>query len=359
MLRETSDEQCLKIEVVMDGEPVSGLVLSDLRMRIGHVAVRCGGIGAVETKPEHRLKGYASLAMERALEVMRREGFHLSALFGIADFYHRFGYVSCLVECESTVSARDAKDAEVRFDVRDLTPSDAPVIARMCEARQALRTGSIVRDPETWTGFHWGPHWSMQVEAFVAVDDDRIVGYTAYDSKTEELVVGEVGYTTPAAFGTLLAHMAQLAVDRHADQIRLFLPPDEPFLEYCHRYGCKTELTYSRDANGLARIIDQEGLLDALHPHFEQRLWSGGLGRWQGSVTVSTELGEHRIQFGRGGPDMTLTVPQWMLAQLLLGYRSIADVLLETAAQTSTEMLAVLNLLFLPGYPYVWAADRF
>jgi predicted acetyltransferase len=359
IVRETPGKDGLKIEVVVDGEPVSSLVLSDRRMRIGHVAVRCGGIGAVETKPEHRLKGYASRAMERAVEVMRREGFHLSALFGIADFYHRFGYVSCLVECESTVTARDAQDAEARFDVRDMEPGDMPIIAGICEARKVLRTGSMVRDPTTWTGFRWSPHWHMQVKAFVAVDGDRIVGYVAYDPETKQLIVGEVGYTTPAVFSTLLAHMARLAVERQAEQIHLFMPPDDPFLEYCHRYGCKTELTYSRDAEGLGRIIDQEGLLRMLRPHFERQLAAGGMAHWQGALVVRTELGEHQVQFGRGGPSTTLAVPQWMLAQLLLGYRSIADVLLEAAAQTSTEMLAVLTLLFPPGYPYVWAADRF
>ncbi len=359
MLRERSDPNVHVIEVLVGKEPVSSLVLHDLWMRIGRTPVRCAGIGAVQTRPEHRLKGYASRAMVRAVEVMHEKGFHLSALFGIADFYHRFGYSSGLVECESTVLARDAQDAEAQLEVRAFRPEDASAVAEMSEARQAWRTGSIVRDPAVWKGFRWSPHWSEHVEAFIVIDGRQIVGYAAYDPKAEQLVVGEVGYAGPAVFGTLLSHLAQAALDRRAEQIHLFLPPDDLFLEYCHRFGCKTELTYSRDAEGLVRVVNQEGLLRALHPHFAERLHAGGLGGWQGTLVVRTDLGESQIQFGSGGPSFTLAVPQWMLAQLLLGYRSVTDVLLESAAQLSTEVLLVLNLLFPAGYPYVWAADRF
>lgn len=359
MLRETPCELGHRLELIAGSEIVSSLEVYNLEMRIGGVRVRCGGVGAVHTSPEHRLKGYATRVMERAVHVMQREGYHLSALFGIADFYHRFGYASCLVECESTVSARDALDTQARFATREFRVSDAPVIASLCEAEQARRTGSIVRKPATWKGFRWSSHWSERVDAFVVVDGDVILGYAAYDPRPSHFVVGEVGYVGPVVFSTLLSRLAQMAVQRKEDQLRMFLPPDSLFLEYCHRYGCRTEITYSRDSDGMGRLLDQKGTLELLYPLLAHRLAAGGLGGWGGTLVVCTELGTDRLCFGEGGPTATLAVPQWMLAQVLLGYRSVADVLLESVYQAAPDVLAALNLMFPTGYPYIWAADRF
>ena len=73
----------------------------------------------------------------------------------------------------------------------------------------------------------------------------------------------------------------------------------------------------------------------------------------------STDLGEDRLGFGQGGQTITLTVPQWMLAQLILGYRSVADVLVESVTPVESEIVSILDVLFPVGHPYVWIADRF
>src|SRR5688572_2437017 len=85
-----------RIEVMEGGEWASRLWIVDKDMRIGGAAVRIGGISSVETPERHRGKGLASRAMEAALRLMEREGYHATILHGIPDFYHRFGYVPCM-----------------------------------------------------------------------------------------------------------------------------------------------------------------------------------------------------------------------------------------------------------------------
>jgi len=71
---------------------VSGLGVVKKQMQIGSVAVKMGGIAGVWTDQNHRMKGYASQAMWESIALMERKNCDMSILFGIADFYHRYGF---------------------------------------------------------------------------------------------------------------------------------------------------------------------------------------------------------------------------------------------------------------------------
>ena len=88
MRRGTRIEACLE----PDGEGVSRLDLFDLRMCVGATTVRCGGIGSVGTSRDHRLQGYSRLVLDAGIALMRSESYHISVLFGIPDYYQRFGF---------------------------------------------------------------------------------------------------------------------------------------------------------------------------------------------------------------------------------------------------------------------------
>ena len=82
-----------RIEVMVDGAVASSVVVVDRTIRIGHVHLKMGGIGDVSTRRAYRQHGYARKMLEDAVVFMREAGYHFSALFGIPDFYPKFGYV--------------------------------------------------------------------------------------------------------------------------------------------------------------------------------------------------------------------------------------------------------------------------
>lgn len=354
-LQRTALDRGFRLDWLVDGEPVSGLTVHDLRMRIGQVPVRCGGIGAVSTKREHRLRGYASRVLHGAVETMKAEGYHISALFGIPDFYHRFGFAPVMPECEASVATRDAERAQAHFAVRALSADDVPAILRLSEAQQARRTGSIVRDIEHWHWFRFGPRWGDRVGGLAAVDGEgTVVGYVAHDLDPTRCSAGEIGYVDSTVYSTLLAGLARVAVERRVERITLHVPPDEPFLEYCRRYGCKIEINYPRCGGAMARIINQTALLERLWPLFAARLRS-----WQGTVVFDTDLGQDRLSFGKSGPTVRLALPQSVLVQLLFGWRSVGDALSEPGVHAEPEAVPVFEALLPVGYPYTWVGDRF
>jgi predicted acetyltransferase len=193
-IRRSPDKGHTKIELLVD-ETVgrqgparaSSLILFDLKMRIGDVPVRCGGIGGVTTEVAYREKGYSRRVLEDSTAFMKESGYHLGALFGIPDYYSKFGYVSAFVSSESSVDTRDAeavsarhRAAVARYKVRDFCPEDAPAVIGLYDTLTARRTGTVVRDPIKWQSLRPRGGWSPRMGTFVLLDGDRIVGYAAY-----------------------------------------------------------------------------------------------------------------------------------------------------------------------------------
>ena len=83
---------------IEDEEQVSGLGLREFQMRFGSAQLKMGGIEGVNTKEEHRNKGYSRRVMEVTMTFMAENGYDVSMLFGIRDFYHKFGYATVIPE---------------------------------------------------------------------------------------------------------------------------------------------------------------------------------------------------------------------------------------------------------------------
>ncbi|NLG28740.1 MAG: GNAT family N-acetyltransferase [Chloroflexi bacterium] len=357
--RRTAVEHGCKLELLVDERAVSRLYLFDLGMRVAGIPMRCGGIGGVHTERDQRMHGYSRSVLQESLAVMRSEGYELSALFGIPDYYHRFGFASALVEAECTVWTRNAELAQPRYAVREFEPRDARPIAELYEAHTAPRSGAIVRDPATWKGIAKGAEWTDRVGTFVVEEGERLLGYASYNLDARRFSLGEVGAADASVYGTLLAEAARRAVAQRVERVVFCLPPDDPFGLYCRRYGAEFKLSYTRCAGGMVRIIDQSAVLHKVQPVLALRLACSALAGWQGALRFETDLGTDTLAFGAGGPTLRVALSQGELTQLLLGYRPVADLLFEGAAQVDADAAPLLDALFPPGHPYVWMSDRF
>jgi predicted acetyltransferase len=357
-IRRTPKDGRVIVELYLGEQSVSRLSVHDLQMRVGPVALRCGGIGGVGTNLEHRQKGYSRLVINDSLEMMRTEGYHLSALFGIPDYYPQFGFAPALVDCETTIATRDAEAAETHFIVRAIRDDDVPAVLALHAALRGEHSGSIVRDPATWTCFRLGSGWTDRVSAFVLTEGDEVVGYASYNLDYWRFGFGEVGYRDQAVFGSLLAEMARLAVAQRVASFGIHTPPNDPFVVFCRRYGCETRVTYPRRSAGMVRLINQHAVLAAVQPMLAQRAARAGLTGWD-SLELATELGTDRVALGGGAQRANFALPHTLLAQWLLGYRSVEDGLDEIGATPERAVEELLTALFPSGYPYLWLADRF
>jgi hypothetical protein len=123
-----------------------------------------------------------------------------------------------------------------------------------------------------------------------------------------------------------------------------------------------------------ARILDLQGLFEALRPEFEQRLRSSPQSEWQGTLRLITDIGtvdlaiaDGRIELGgKINPVHPVEVPQSLLVKLVTGYADVhwvAGVLRVQwlaglgSAHIERKLWPIMQALFPKGCPYVWNAD--
>src|SRR5215211_2455125 len=87
------DDGTTEVILRADGHEVSRALIVPLLMRIGKAVVRMDGIGGVGTDEPFRRRGYSRRVMVAAVDAMRSGDAALSTLYGIQDFYPKFGFV--------------------------------------------------------------------------------------------------------------------------------------------------------------------------------------------------------------------------------------------------------------------------
>jgi predicted acetyltransferase len=363
-LREERGNGEWKVEIVEGGKSISRLWIIDRVMRIGSCAVKTGGIGGVGTDREYRMQGLAKQVLEGGVELMKRERYDASFLYGIQDFYHRFGYVTCMPERRLYVDTRAAERAENRGKVRRVKKEDWPQIVRIYNRDNARRTASVVRDPRKWDRFPMGSQFGVDAQVWVAVDErDRVKGYIAIDASEQRARAAELGGVGEDLFHTLLKFMASQAVKLRRQELSLSIPVDHPFALFCRNFGCRESTHFGRNGGAMGRIINLDSLMEKVLPELEER-W--GYGDREVGVDLITDLGNCSLKWEQGklglGEDRkgsAVRLHQEALMLLLMGYRTPSDLLVEGRIKGGRRVLPLLERLFPLQQAHMWWPDRF
>ncbi len=353
-------------QVFVDGEAVSWLWVLDHPIRLLGQTVRMGGIGGVGTREEHRMKGYARRLLSDTVRYMTDQGYDVTMLFGIPDFYDKFGYIPCIPAHQVTMATRDAEraaGAAKGWKVRPLTEDDYAFVVRVSNAANADRSASLIRYKGKWNGFRHGSDWWTKATAAVVEDPDgRPAGYMAWDKGVTAVKAVEVEAADARAYPAILAELARMAVDMRCGEVEMVLPPDHPFAVFARRYGCRAATRFQRMGGGMMRILNQGPLFEKLQPGMEMRLQRSGLAGRRVRLRLETDLGTTRLLLnadGEGESRVTLKLRQDRLMQLVVGYRPAADVLGEEGVESRGPAQEVLDALFGGQTPYVLKPDEF
>jgi len=365
-------------ELWLDSETqVAHLFVLDYVMRIGSAQVRMSGIGDVYTERAHRMKGYMRVLYEDTVAYMTREGYDVSMLFGIPNFYTKWGYAVCMPECSLTIKTRDAELAgELARPIaaRPIAAGDMPAVLELYNHRNATRTCSIVRSLEGFPEFTKGSWYGTPTAPLVWTDETgRLLGYAAIDKADEEVKVTELEAWDEGLFPTMLYAIVEQAVAKRCETITIYAPSDGAFASYVQRYGGKWAISYNRHGGAMMRILNQLRLFEKLAPEFSRRLAALGLATATGRVCLVTDLGVVALDIASGAVSVsangllcreevaipTVRLPQELLTQWLVGYRSVADGLNSPGVEADAEAIPLLNALFPKHDATMWRADHF
>jgi predicted N-acetyltransferase YhbS len=334
----------------------------DYRMRIGQATVRCGGIGSVATHADHRKKGFMARTAPYSIERMRARGYALSILFGIDDFYHRFGYVRAWQESRWQVLRSDLPGfAGRRPRLQRVPATPSAEIARLHNRWNGGLTGTAVR-PTFTKGFFMGPRPAP--EAWLWRDArGRAAGHVLASQDGGALVILEA----TGAPDVVLAVAGELARRRGLAELSFeTLPYGSALARSLRTLTCRFEQRYTRDGAAMVRLVDLEACLRAMAPELSRRLASSALDGYRGTLRLEGPEGAAGLALDRGRVRVvpaprgrTSLRAGWHLAQLLLG----TDEPLETCEvgriRLAGDAARLVPALFPAQHPQLQLADRY
>jgi predicted acetyltransferase len=365
-IRVTPQDWGIHHQLMVDDEEVSNLFVVDRQMRIGAATVRMGGIAGVGTGNKHRKRGYASRVLENSTAWMTENGFDCAMLFGIPDFYHRFGYAVCLPDARYELRTRDAETAHSTLEVRPFVPEDREAILDIYAANCADLTGSIARSAQT-TLFPKGSTWESKVEAVVFTDGaGAIQAYAARDLDHDWLRVCEVGVRDLRYAADVARWAADRAVEGRYERVTFLLPPDTPLGAHLAQYGAEQKIRFYRRSDGMGRLLNLESFFAKT-----SAVWTNRVLRADGvlagdALRLETDIGGitlvwtgETIEFGTGeAVESVVTLPQHRLMQSAMGYYSGDNVLAFPEVRANGDP-ALFRALFPRRLPYMWVTDHF
>jgi len=153
--------ECLKesesnwrITLSKDKEPnISSLWLGEYQMKYGASLLRMGGIGGVSTSEAYRHQGFARRIMDESKAWMSNQDFDVAMLFGIRNFYHKFGYATVLPETWIDIEVQDVHNPNLEYQIRTFEIEDPPEILGIYHSNNANRIGTLIRDSDSWKKF--------------------------------------------------------------------------------------------------------------------------------------------------------------------------------------------------------------
>ena len=353
MLNIIRKEYSTRIELVENDEVKSWLTIHNLKVFVWGKILTAGGIGGVKTKEEYRHQGYSRAVLDEALKVMLSDKQDLSLLFGIPDYYYRWGFGSCLPQNYISIPTYQAERAVLSHLVRPFTESDYPQILSIYEQNNKYRTGAIVRDLERFR-FRLGSSFWEKAEIYVLTKDAKIEGYLVLDQNKRQVNIAEIETQNPAVYYSMLAFLAKQAIDKRVSAITGNIPWDHPFTLLARDYGLSVTTNYVYNADGMGRIITQDNVLQKLALEIFKNT---GLAFNEATLLFSTELGHTKI--GQGLESHLIETDQKTLLQLLFGYRSAKECIYENKLDSKTLNTAVLEKMFPLRTAHLYGPDKF
>jgi len=372
-----------RVVLSVDGEQASECWIIPFYIRVGAAELRIDGIGGVATKPEYRMKGYARQVMQAAVEHMSQGDACITMLYGIPDFYHRYGYVTAGPEY-LVFLWNPQKDIPlpVGWSYREFTPQDLPAVQRVYEEQTARATGTAVRSPDgrVWQQLLKVPGSYPNDECWVAVDPQGAVkGYAwrarwcwsvrdilerEYDSS---LVFGEVLAASPAAADTLLALCCRRAREEGKEEALLAVPPDSLVANAARYQDARFEQVYQANGGSMVRVLSVQRLAHSMQPEWSQLIQAAN---WTERIwlTLRTEVGEATLRISPGTvrvtdevgePHVVIHLPQGTLARLVLGLAPAEELCARLPTPPPDNVSRLLRVLFPMRFQHMYLPDRY
>jgi hypothetical protein len=393
----------------LDGKRISRTVVIPMFMRIGEAVVRMDGIGGVETDEAFRNRGYMRTVMETCVEIMTAGDGAMSTLFGIQDFYPKFGYATAgpepTVALPLPENTSEIPPIPSGWRFRPLTPGDMPAVMRIYHETTKRATGALRRHEEADEP-DWVKHfartslpaskigtraWNKMRDVFspdtkdsckVLVDPAGDIVAYAWEGMLENwwmfvrreefpnsFHLAETMALSPVAADVMISACRLWAKEAkpEADRVDMAIPPEGYVASAAFYEGGIVLEVNVRCGDFMCRTLDPSRLIRQMQPEFTARIRASSL-NVNGHVTFRTDMGDVMVSVtpegvsvdrGKTDTELMIEVPQDTLARLCLGAFETSDLLDRLPNRPDRPTWNLMEVLFPRRHPHIYPLDRF
>ena len=378
-----------RVDLKLDGRSVSRLWLSHFTIHIGKALVRMDGVGGVGTDEAFRSKGYCRRVLQSAVETMKQGDGALSMLYGIRDFYPKFGYATAGPDYLISIGDLDGGSAlPPGWKVRAIVSDDLAVVKELYSKNTRSAVGAALRDAQcgVWKRLEKAVAGTKDDECRVVVGPDgEVHGYlwrarwcwyvrnALEPDNKRALVLGEVVADCAAAADAVLAVARIWAksepASRRVKEVLLACTPGDPVSGAATHQDAVLSARYSACGASMVRVVNVVRLLEALLPELVSRLNAADVD-FEGSLVLHSDEGDATLNIGDGQISVTsgsstdssslvVSLPQYELGRLCLGAFPPEDILARLPEQPSIEAANLVAVLFPARHPQMYLPDRY
>ncbi|NOK72078.1 MAG: hypothetical protein GFH24_608290n376 [Chloroflexi bacterium AL-N5] len=355
-----------------DGALIGYVLLRHVRWRFGAAILDVGMIEALYLDTTHHSQHLLETLLYELFRVCYDNAFALVGLQGHHASFTPFGFAPYRFQVLTQIAVDERPELQSTHRLQSYSTDRMDECAALYEANYRTSALTDLRVAADWR--MWGdttPHIHILEDA-----QGRTLAYAVQHQgmPSNELRIVEAAAADVGVASSLIDHLQRYAYANNATHIGLALPSYHPVIQAMLQCGgtshIRTQTTRDNLTNGLvdlAGVIDLPMILSALQPDLERRLASSHYATWSGSIqfvlarqqiTLTIANGHTVVEEGLAPAQIWVHIHSLeTAAQLLLGYRTSADLRAHGTLQCTDTALGLLDILFPTIMSYGLPAD--
>ncbi|NOY80278.1 MAG: GNAT family N-acetyltransferase [Kiritimatiellaeota bacterium] len=345
---------------LLGGRVVTHVGVVGYTMRLGSGQVPIAGVAAVATAPFQRRRGLMRQTFAAAVEGFRPAGYAASILFGIDDFYHKFGYARAWSETSFSVSVSDLPPTPESLSIHTFSEPPWETVQDLYNTHNQGASGTAVR-PRAGSVFL--PLRNVETLVWETAGG-RNAGYVIVKVRESDLeVLDHAGHPE-----SVLAVVRRVAEEKYRERVSFAaLSTASPLGRRLRRGTCRIQIRSRVCGGPMIRIVNLRACLEALRSDLESRLaasWAAGtdfdlsLSDGREEAVIRARAGQIGVtEPGTPAPDRVEAGDH--LATLIIGGEAPEEILELPGVRCTGRGRRLAESLFPEQRPMLSRIDRF
>jgi len=355
--------------IIDNGEVVAGVAIVEMPVRYGDATLKMGGISTVATDPDKQGRGYGRANMEDTVRYMEQDGYDISFLLGIRNYYPKYGYRTALVWAPVVVNVADtSSQMPDGWTSRKIEESDIPALDEVYRETIGVCDLAVRRTEADWKWYFTFGRMGREHDRVIVNADNKVVGYFTLQGRGDRMRVDELGVPDDMdAYAAVVATMRERGKDLYAREVEIYTVPDGGFARWV-LYRARGKWSRSSDYVGgpMFRLFNVERLFGKICGTLAKRWGNAPRSTPEEAVTIRCPLGQVALVPTDGklivrpgeATGTVVEMPHEALTELVLGFRSVEDVLCDDGVSASEAAKRVLSAVFPVGIPFIPPTDH-